>query len=279
MARKESSREGGELIIIGGGEDKRNDCSILRRVSEPAAGDRGKLVIVTAATQVPDEYLEGYMPLFKDLDVRNIEVLDIRSREDAYSRDNADLLDRADVIFFTGGSQLRIASQMGGSPVLEAMMDRHRRGATVAGTSAGAAAMPETMLIAGPSDESPDVEDLSMAPGLGLVRDMVIDTHFAQRGRIGRLLTSVAQNPRMLGLGIDEDTAVVVDGDQNFTVVGSGAVYVVDGRAISYSSFERRSRGVMTVHDVKLHVLADGDRFDWRDRHPLTDRNEDEKAA
>ena len=260
-------KEAGSLIIIGGGEDKKGERAILAEVAGKAAG-RGKLVIVTAATEIPDEYLQDYLPVFKELGVRDVDVLDIRSRADAYAEDGLQKLREAAVVFFTGGRQLRIASQVGGSPIYKCMRQAYESGATIAGTSAGAAVMPETMVISGPSDDSPDPDALAMAPGLGLLQGVVVDSHFAQRGRIGRLLAAVAQNPRNLGLGIDEDTAIVVDGHQDFRVIGSGAIYVVDGGGISYSSLERSAGGVLTVHDVKLHVLAGGDAFDWASKRP-----------
>ncbi len=272
-----SRKQAGELIIIGGGEDREHDRAILERVAERATGGRGKLAIVTAATRVPQDYLDVYVPAFKDLDVKHVEVLDIRTRDDARSPENVEKLRGADVIFFTGGSQMRIATLMGGSPVCDAMRERYRSGATVAGTSAGAAVMPETMLISGPSEVSPDADELDMAAGLGLINDVVVDTHFAERGRIGRLLTAIAQNPRLLGIGIDEDTAVVMDADQNFSVMGSGAVYVLDGKSISFTSVERRPRGVVAVHDAKLHALAEGNHFEWRTRRPTLPADRHEK--
>ena len=176
----------------------------------------------------------------------------------------------AAVIFFTGGDPLRITSQIGNTPTFQCLRARYRDGATIAGTSAGAAAMPETMLIAGASDASYQIDALSMAPGLALIQDVVIDTHFAERGRIGRLLGAVAQNPRNLGLGIDEDTAVVVDGGTRFQVLGSGAVYVLDGGAITYTSpAERHPAGIVSIDDVSLHVLGEHDCFDLISRRPV----------
>ena len=259
----------GRLISIGGGEDKQGRRRVLKEVVAAASGEKNRLVIITAATQIPEEYLAGYLPVFEELGMKHVDVLDVRERTDVYEPEALKTLRGACAVFFTGGSQRRIASLIGGSPVEEALRDLYARGATIAGTSAGAAAMPETMLVAGASDESPDLDDVNMAPGLGLMPGVVIDSHFAERGRIGRLLAAVAQNPRNLGLGIDEDTAVVVEGARGFHVVGSGAVYVVDGTQISFSSLERRSRGGLSVYGVRLHVLRDGEEFEWEDRRPL----------
>ena len=260
----------GALMLIGGGEKKDGRPVILREVCRKARGPRGKLVIVTAATQVPLAYLDAYLPAFHDLGVRNVDVLDVRSRKDAYDDKSVAKLHGATVVFFTGGNQLRIASQIGGSPVYNALKVLHSTGATIAGTSAGAAMMPETMLTSGSSDESPDVSRITMAPGLGLVERVVVDSHFSQRGRIGRLMAAVAQNPRNVGLGIDEDTAMVLEPDGTFKVIGSGAVHVVDGAGISYSSLiERDSQSKVSLHDVKLHVLRSGSHFDLRLCRPL----------
>jgi cyanophycinase len=201
-----------------------------------------------------------------------VDVLEIPTREDAYDEANIKKVEAAGGFFFTGGDQLRITSQLGDSPVYQLITERYVEGYMVAGTSAGAAAMPNTMIVGGPSDESNRVSSLSMAPGLGLLEGVVIDSHFAERGRIGRLLGAVVQNPRNLGLGIDESTAILVEDAERFTVIGSGAVYIVDGTGISYSSLsENIGEGVVTICDVKLHVLGKGDRFDLIQRRPMLD--------
>lgn len=139
-----------------------------------------------------------------------------------------------------------------------------------AGTSAGASAVPETMVYAGGGDESQTIPALRLAPGLGLLRGVVIDVHFAERGRLGRLLGAVAQNPKNLGIGIDEDTAIVVSNDELFQVLGTGAVYVLDGEQIAYSNLsEESAQGVLSVFGTRLHVLADGDGFDLVRRLPI----------
>ncbi|CAA9263524.1 MAG: Cyanophycinase [uncultured Chloroflexi bacterium] len=260
----------GALILIGGGEKKEGRAPILREVCRRAHGAKGKLVLVTAATQVPLAYMDTYLPLFHDLGVRNVEVLDVRRRADGYDEKNLAKLCGATVVFFTGGQQLRIASQLGGTPVFQALHELHANGATIAGTSAGAAMMPDTMLVSGSSDESPDVSRISMAPGIGLLAGVVVDSHFSQRGRIGRLMAAVAQNPNNMGLGIDEDTAIVVEPDRVFRVIGSGGVHVVDGAGISYSSLvERDSHSKIGLHDVRLHVLRQGHRFDLNRARPV----------
>ncbi len=168
---------------------------------------------------------------------------------------------------------------MGDSQLYQCMKHRYEEGATIIGTSAGAAAMPFTMIVGGPSDEGNRISTLSMAPGLGLLDYVVIDSHFGQRGRMGRLIGAVMQNPRNLGLGIDEATAIVVERAEHFDVIGPGAVYVVDGSGITYSSLsEEHAEGVVTVHDVRLHVLGDGDCYDLGARRPIVAKAQPERV-
>lgn len=259
----------GNLIIIGGHEEKQGDCAILKAVAQHARDGNGALTVVTVATQLPEEVGAEYQDLFKRLGVKQIEILDIRTREQAYAEDNVAKIAKASVIFFTGGDQLRITSQVGDSLVFRCMRQVYQKGGMIVGTSAGAAAMPETMLIGGASDSSNRISALSMAPGLAFIADVVIDSHFAERGRMGRLLGAVAQNPRNLGLGIDENTAIIVRGS-HFEVIGSGAVYIVDGTEISYSSLsEQNPEGVVSIDDVTIHVLGAADHFDLKQRQPI----------
>jgi cyanophycinase len=259
----------GTLIIIGGHEDKGDESEILTEVAKRAKGKR-HLVIVTAATTEPREMAQDYMRLFDKLGVTNMDTVNVESRAEAHDEEKVALFARANVIFFTGGDQLRITSQIGDSPLFRCMQDKYVEGATIVGTSAGAAAMSETMLIAGKSDKSHALFSLEMAPGLGLIGGVVIDSHFAERGRIGRLLGAVAQNPRILGLGIDEDTAIIVAPDRTFEVLGSGAVYVVDGAEVTYTNLSEEQReGILTACDVKLHVLSAAARYDLNSRRPV----------
>jgi cyanophycinase len=266
MAKKKQ----GTLIVIGGHEDKEQDKEILCEVSRRAGS--GKLVVTTVASQSPDELWEQYREIFRKLGVKKIEHLDIRAREEALSEDYAGVLDGATAVFFTGGDQLKITSQIGDSRVYRKITELLERGGTVAGTSAGASVMSSTMLISGSGDQSPNVSDaIRMAPGLGLLPDIVVDQHFAERGRLGRLIAAIAQNPRYLGVGIDEDTAIIVHDAKSFEVIGSGAVYVLDGSGISYSNLaeEQQEREItLTVHDVKVHLLGSGFGFDLRERRP-----------
>jgi cyanophycinase len=264
-----TGRTRGNLLLIGGHEEKDGEAVILREVAARLRDHDAGLALVTAATESPREYAAEYVAAFHQLGIKRVEQVDVRDRADAHDEQRVERLATAEVIFFTGGDQLRIVSQIGGTPLFACLQQRYHEGALIAGTSAGAAAMPQTMLIAGPSDASHEADALDMGPGLGLLHDVVVDTHFAQRGRIGRLCGAVARDPGALGIGIDEDTALLVDHTGKARVLGSGAVYIVDGRGMSYTSLaERRSRGIVSIHDLLLHVLGAGQRVDLAARRP-----------
>jgi cyanophycinase len=198
--------------------------------------------------------------------VKEVAHLDIPDRGSSFDREHLDTVNGASLIFFSGGDQLEITTKMGGTELCDKIQEMFRHGVAIAGTSAGASVMSETMLI-GTSDEN--AMSYSMAPGLGFLRHVVIDQHFAQRGRIGRLLSAVARNPRMLGMGIDENTAIVVSG-KSCDVIGAGSVYVIDGRAVTATNLSNEQEPTaMSIYDIKLHVLNCGDRFDLASRRPL----------
>ncbi|HJX26891.1 MAG TPA: cyanophycinase [Thermoanaerobaculia bacterium] len=258
----------GTLVIVGGHEDKEGDKKILQLIADQAKGK--KLVVATVATAEPEETWQEYRALFTELGVQTIEHLDVQTREQALSEECSRYLADAAAVFFTGGDQLKITSQLGDSMVYRQLHLILERGGTVAGTSAGASVMSTTMLISGPGDQSPEVQDaIRMAPGFGFLPDAVIDQHFAERGRVGRLLAAIAQNPRLLGIGIDEDTAILVHGNEQFEVVGNGSVYVLDASQVSYSNLtETELEARLTTFDVKLHLLSEGYRYDLQNRRP-----------
>ncbi|HEY0311264.1 MAG TPA: cyanophycinase [Allosphingosinicella sp.] len=263
----------GCLIIIGGHEDRdpSGERAILREVARHVRG--GKLVLATVASHQPEGYFDEYQKAFADLDVGELVELYVEERSEAHDREKLSVLDDAAGVFFSGGDQLRITSQIGDTGIEAKVRRLYERGGVVAGTSAGASAMSETMLIKGTSRETHRIGDLHMAPGMGLVRDVIIDQHFAERGRFGRLIGAVAHNPRVLGMGIDEDTAAVMEGD-TFRVIGSGAVYVVDGADVTYCNVaEARAECALSMHDVRVHVLSSGDCFDVKTRKPSRARS------
>ncbi len=267
---EEPRKQQGTLIIIGGHEDRDpdGDRTILREVARRIRG--GKLVLATVASHRPEGYFDDYEKAFADLEIGNLVELYVEDRTEASDREKLDAIDGAAGIFFSGGDQLRITSQIGDTGIEAKVRALYERGGVIAGTSAGASAMSDTMLVRGTSSETHRIGDLHMAPGLGLIRDVIIDQHFAERGRFGRLLGAVAHNPRVLGLGIDEDTAAVVEGNE-LHVIGSGAVYVVDGEHVSHSNVaEARPERVLSMHDVRVHVLGTGDGFDIAKRRPTS---------
>ena len=272
----------GVLVIIGGHEAKEGRREVLREVARHLRG--GKLVLATVASHQPEGYFEGYQKGFEGLDVGELVELYVEERPEASSPEKLALFDGAAGVFFTGGDQLRITSQIGDTPVEARVREIFAAGGVIAGTSAGASVMCDTMLVKGTSEESYRVGDLRMAPGLGLISGVVIDQHFAERGRMGRLLGAVAHNPRALGIGIDEDTAIVVEGehgrDQRLTVIGSGAVYVADASGVTHSNIaEARRAETLSLFGVHLHVLSAGDTFDLVTRRPAAPSEDAEKAA
>ena len=255
-------RPKGTLIIVGGKEDKQGDKLILKLLAD-RVGD-GKLVVATVASTLPDELWNDYEKLFRGLGIRHVHHLTVESREEAKSEAKHKVLDGAAAVFFTGGDQLKLTSLLGDSPIYERLKEIYEEGGTIAGTSAGASVVCETMLVSGAGAESHRIgTSLSMAPGFGLISGVIIDQHFAQRGRIGRLIGAVAHNPRMLGIGIDENTAIVYDHRNAFEVVGEGAVYVVDGQDIAYTNLTDEGHDrTLSAFGMHLHVLSMGDRFD-----------------
>ena len=270
----------GTLIIIGGHEDKTGDQIILRALTN-RLGSAGKLVVITVASQEPKSLWEDYREIFHKLGVRHVSWLNISTRAEAREEATSQMLTDADAVFFTGGDQVRITSQIGDTPVYERLCDLYAAGGIIAGTSAGASAMTETMLVSGEGSTSARVANaVQMAPGLGFLSNALIDQHFAERGRIGRLLAAVAQNPRILGIGIDENTSIVVQ-RRRFRVIGEGTVYVADGSGVTYSNVvgEEAADRAMSIYGVTLHVLSQSDTFDLTTRSPRavpSDEVEDE---
>ena len=258
----------GALLIIGGREDKQGDKLILRDLCRRVGS--GRLVVATVASTVPDEVWEEYESIFRGLGCKHVHHLNIRSREDALLERNIRILDHATAVFFTGGDQLKITSQLGDTPIYERLREIYEGGGTIAGTSAGASVMSETMMVSGNGSESHKIGGmLKMAPGFGFISGVLIDQHFAERGRIGRLLGAVAQNPRILGLGIDENTAILVERQEEFRVIGEGAIYVVDGRRVSFSNLtEEETDRTLAIFGVQLHLLSQGDTYDLDTRCP-----------
>jgi len=269
----------GTLIIIGGHEDKGDDPLILKEVVS-RIGD-GKLVVTTVASALPDEMWEDYQRVFRRLGVKHLFRLDVESHEDAFSASKRRILEDADGVFFTGGDQLKITSLIGASPICERLREIYHEGGVICGTSAGASVMTDTMLVGGGKEESARIGSMvRMAPGLALVSDILVDQHFAERGRIGRLLGAVAQNPRLLGIGIDENTAILLTGGRRFRVIGEGAVYVINAWDMTYSNLTDEAEDrALSMFGTRLDILSQGDTYDLSTRRPNGHPAEEMEAA
>jgi cyanophycinase len=264
-----TKKDGGTLVIIGGAEDKTGECEILREFFSLAGGRKSRLNVLSTASEDP-EAGDQYRRIFLDMGAEEVRVLAVQNRKEANQAQFFRFFDDNSGIFFTGGDQLRITGILGGSILGTALHRAYVTGAIVAGTSAGASAMSETMLVGGLDDATPKKEIIRMAPGLGLLNGVVVDQHFAQRGRIGRLLAAVAHNPYILGVGIDEDTAIVVRESGSFKVIGSGAVTVIDGKQVSHSNVsESDSDQSLALTDVCLHLLARDYGFHLKERYVM----------
>ena len=266
----------GNLIIIGGAEDKKGKKEILKTVCNNINKDKDILLVATIATEYPKEAATRYRKVFSELGVNNIKILDISNRNEAFKEENSKLIKEASLIFFTGGDQLRITSLIGGTPIYDCLKEACEKGIFIVGTSAGASVMSDTMIVQGEDDDSPRKCTLKMSPGLGLINNVIIDQHFAQRGRIGRLLAGIAQNPEVLGIGIDENTAIIVEKNGIVEVLGEGAVYFIDGSTITYTNVsELYCDEILSMHNVKLHILTNGNKFDLIKKSPF----EEEKIS
>jgi cyanophycin synthetase len=259
----------GKLFVIGGKVDREGDRTILREFVRDAGGAEARIVVMTVATDQPQELGEDYREAFQGLGVTDIRVVDVSRRKDAFNQDSLRAIERATAVFFTGGDQLHVTSLIGGTPMQEVLYRRHREGFVLGGTSAGAAMMSNTMIIRGDSNRNPRFGAIDIAPGMDFVPNTIIDTHFSQRGRLGRLLTAVAHYPQDLGLGVDENTALVVTGLQ-FEVIGENSVTVADGGGMTYTTLpDIEQNDSLSLHGVKVHVLAAGQQFDLAQRVPI----------
>jgi cyanophycinase len=248
----------GAIVPIGGAEDKLHNRKILQRFIEIAGGDDARIAIIPTASEL-DSTGPRYRKLFKKLGAAEAWVLDYRERADTDRADWLDQLKDATGIFMTGGNQLRLSTILGGTDVAMTIRRRNAVGIPVAGTSAGAAFLSEHMIAYGASGATPHAGAVSMAPGLGLTNRVIIDQHFRQRDRLGRLLTALAYNPFVVGFGLDEDTSAFIFADGNVEIVGTGAMTVIDVSDLDYSGMAAAAEGApVDLIGVRLHVLTDG---------------------
>jgi cyanophycinase len=267
---------GGRLLVIGGAEDKYNERRILRKFLELAGGSKAEVLIIPVASDYPEFAADVYTQAFRNIGVPNPRVLRATSRQDVVGADADRLLDGVTGIIMTGGDQMRLVSLLGGTRLADGIRRLVRETPLVlAGTSAGAAAMSTSMIVRGEPTSHPHKDAVRLSPGLGFLKNVIIDQHFTERGRISRLITAVSFNPYNLGIGIDENTAIILDGDGILEVYGQGTATIIDGSCISFNEIaEVPDHAAFSVCDVKLHVLRDGLIYDYIGRHPIQPPNE-----
>ena len=259
----------GCLVAIGGAEDKSADLHILRRVFAHACGSKEVAVIATASG-IPHEVLPAYEHAFERIGASEVHPLDVRERKDAADAEAVRKVQRSGVIFFTGGDQLRLTNIFGGSPMLQAIRERHQAGAVVAGTSAGAMALPSTMIYNGEAADALHKGEVKMTSGLGFTEGVIVDSHFLERGRFTRLMEVGATNPEHLGVGLGEDAAVVIHPNRILEAVGSGHVIIVDSRDLARSNVADLAQGeAVAIENMVIHALIAGYGFDIDNRRYL----------
>ena len=256
-------------MVIGGAEDKLGERIILSRFVELAGGDQAQIVVISTASSLGDAATDLYRHLLGRIGARTITGLCPETREEANDPQAVAALTSATGIFMTGGNQLRLSSIIGGTALGAAILDAHGRGVVVAGTSAGASAVATHMMAFGSSGATPKHRMAHVSVGLGLLVNVVVDQHFEQRTRLGRLLAVVAQSPSLIGLGLDEDTAAVIDANDILEVIGRGSVTIVDGSDVITDAFRTTGHKPMMVSNARLHSLPAGYRFDLRARRVL----------
>jgi cyanophycinase len=275
MTKKETKKETkGDLIAVGGGETSEiteDSLKIIRKFIELSGGfNKAKVIVMTVATDNPKAAEERYKEVFERLKFKNFDFLNITDRCESYEEPILEKIRNATGLYFTGGNQLHITALTGGTPLHALILERFNNGLTIGGTSAGAMMMSSSTLLSGAPDTAPKHSAVNVAPGMELLESSIIDTHFSQRGRHGRLLSSVAHNPQVLGIGIDERTAMVVKGNK-FEVLGEGVVTVVCGKNSMHTNLPyTRTKETIGIFGVNFHVLPEGYQYDLAKREPIT---------
>jgi len=278
----------GDLLVIGGAEDKLGRRTVLGEFVRSAGGPDARIAVVPTASSLGPEIIEVYAALFHKLGAAEVYGVRPEDRAQASSPELVAELDRATGIFMTGGNQLKLSTVIAGTPFGDAVVEARSRGVTIGGTSAGASIQSSHMVAFGPGGSTPKQRMTQVAAGLGLVENCVIDQHFAQRNRYGRLLMIVSQSPQLLGMGVDEDTAAVItrtdDGAEMLRVVGRGSVTLFDGSHMVTNAHEAKERRPILASGVVLHVLPNGVEFDLTARalvapRPVVDPAEADELA
>jgi cyanophycinase len=271
-------RPKGKLIAVGGAEDKGvesdqhfkqysnanfAELQVLRRIKKEMCGDDPHIEVITTASMIPDEVAANYIDAFDKLKSKNVRIMPIRDREDVNKEEYLDRVRKADGVLFSGGNQLRLSMIFGGTGFMDILYDRYMNDDfVIAGTSAGAMAMSNTMIYQGSSSEALLKGEVKITTGLALIKDVIIDSHFVKRGRIGRLAQAVATNPGCIGLGLGEDTGVLITEGNKFEAIGSGLVILVDGHHINYTNIAEINDGSpISIENLKVHVMAKGNGY------------------
>jgi cyanophycinase len=269
----------GTLIPIGGNEDKGIETAdhykleyiedgILARVVKESGGNEASIVVIPTASSYPSEVGENYLKAFRKLNCRNVQVLDIRERSQSELSENLDIIRKADCVMFSGGNQSKITGKIAGTEMHHLLLKKYKKGKfVIAGTSAGAMCMAEEMIAGGSSTEAFFKGTVLMSDGMGFVPNLIIDSHFIRRGRFGRLAEAVARYPKLIGVGLAEDTGLVIKECKSFEVIGSGMVIIFDPRKLKHNNEEILEEGTpMSLVNLKTHVLANGDRFNLKEK-------------
>jgi len=256
----------GFIIPIGGAEKKLKTSAILNRFVDLCGGPDARIAIIPTASRLEDTG-DRYKDIFHEIGVDRADVVTLDERKDCEDMVKLAVLEGATGIFMTGGDQLRLATIIGGTSVAKLMRKANNQGVHIAGTSAGAAFIPEHMIAFGRGGATPKSGLATLAPGLGLTNKVIVDQHFRERGRLGRLLSALAYNPFAIGLGVDEDTAAFIGPDDVIEVLGSGGLTVIDPTDLQHSSMADVARGKpVCLIGIRLHILLSGGRYDLSTR-------------
>ncbi|MCC7446763.1 MAG: cyanophycinase [Anaerolineae bacterium] len=267
MIRQPVASSRGYLMPIGGAEDKLKSCDILNRFVQLSGGAHARLLVIPSASTMPEAVGARYYDLFTRLGAASVQTLNIQDRRQANDPANGLLLEQATGIFLTGGEQLRLVSYLGGTLFGQALRARYECGLVIAGTSAGASALSQHMIAFGRSGATPSQRMVQIAQGLGLTDTAIIDQHFRQRDRLGRLITAVTMNPAQIGIGVDEDTAFIIGPNNDCEVIGAGGVTIVDNRTLDYSDVHAvKQHGPVAALGLTVHVLTQGYRYQLNTR-------------
>ena len=267
----------GTLIPIGGNEDKGTESgesfhlefiqeSILSRVVSESGGKEAQIVVIPTASSIPIEVSNSYLKAFEKLGCRNVHIMDIRDRKESENPNNLEWIGNAQCVMFSGGNQSKITAKIGSTKLHDVLIERYKKESLViAGTSAGAMCMSGEMIAGGSSTESFIKGAVKMDAGMGFISNLILDSHFIRRGRFGRLAEAVAKYPNMMGIGLAEDTGLVIKNSSTFEIIGSGMVIMFDPRKLKHNNEKILEKGTpMSLINLKTHVLANGDRFNLK---------------